>query len=338
MLLGQNEVKQDVASALDLSSSCAHPDAIWLCEVSNGRNVSSWEDARSLFLNCQPDARALCFASLVHSGHCDDVLLRRSADLGFAFAQAWMTWRTKADERFNYAQRSAAAGERDGFYSLAYCFQLGEGCGINLDEAKENLVVAAQFGMVHGMDCYGMCLNVSDAQHWVWLGRAAAHGCSYYFVSNFLSHFEKFYAGSYADVVFAIGYALKGRLEAEKGEVFGRRFYNDRLPDLANKAINFYNAEVVACRRAIDTWTLVGIQFGVVKDIRIMIGKRVWESRVLALYSTRSIAEVPSVQEMQFAVQISEEHDVISRERELIRKSRYCSWFSFCFASKKGAY
>jgi hypothetical protein len=48
--------------------------------------------------------------------------LRRSAELGFAFAQALMAVRTEGDEKFKFAQLAAAQGERDGFIGLVGVF------------------------------------------------------------------------------------------------------------------------------------------------------------------------------------------------------------------------
>jgi hypothetical protein len=48
--------------------------------------------------------------------------LRRSAELGFAFAQAWMAGRTEGEEKFKFAQLAAAQGERDGFSWLGLLF------------------------------------------------------------------------------------------------------------------------------------------------------------------------------------------------------------------------
>jgi hypothetical protein len=53
-----------------------------------GRDVSSCEESRQVFLGCENDPRALCFA-----GFLGDVLeeILRAAELGDAFAQAWVT-------------------------------------------------------------------------------------------------------------------------------------------------------------------------------------------------------------------------------------------------------
>ncbi len=61
-------------------------------------------------------------------------------------------------ERFNFAQKAALQGERDGLYILGFCFGHGDGCVQDMKKAKENYLLAApQLGHVLAMTCYG-CL------------------------------------------------------------------------------------------------------------------------------------------------------------------------------------
>jgi hypothetical protein len=85
---GDNHVSQNIPLALEMASSCHHPDARWLTEACAGKDVITEEDAKRVFSALgQNDARALCFAWL-HGDQEDSAPLRRSAELGFAFAQA----------------------------------------------------------------------------------------------------------------------------------------------------------------------------------------------------------------------------------------------------------
>ncbi len=110
-LLGQNLVKQNIKKALDLVSVCEHPNAVWMTKLFDGRDVASRDDARQVFLGCENDPRALCFAGLLER---DEDEIRRAAELGDSFAQAWMAEETEYEERFCWAEKSAAQGERDG--------------------------------------------------------------------------------------------------------------------------------------------------------------------------------------------------------------------------------
>jgi hypothetical protein len=61
----------------------------------------------------------------------------------------------------------------------------------------------------------------------------------------------------------------------EKRTIFGD---DDDFVGPANSSISFYKSQLSACRRAIDVWSLVGIRCGVVKDIRVLVGKMIWDS------------------------------------------------------------
>jgi TPR repeat protein len=100
-------------------------------------------------------------------------ILKRSADLGDAFAQARMAGSARLAgeaERFRWAEKSAAEGERDGFYELGHCYRHGIGCEKDVERAKENYLVAADFGHVYAMYHMGALLDKDDPQRFVWLG------------------------------------------------------------------------------------------------------------------------------------------------------------------------
>jgi TPR repeat protein len=94
------------------------------------------------------DTNALCFAGVLERS---DIEIRRAADLGDAFAQAKMPGQTRGEERFRWAEKSAAQGERD---ELGHCCRYGQGCEEDLERAKENFLVAAELGRMQ-------CLNTA---------------------------------------------------------------------------------------------------------------------------------------------------------------------------------
>jgi hypothetical protein len=147
-LVGQNYCEQDTKKALGLASSCEHPNAVWLTKLFAGHDVASREEAKQVFLGCENDRRALCFA-----GGLGDLVdeVRRAAYLGDALAQAWMAWQTVGEECFRWAEKSAAQGERGGFYCLGNFYRDGIGCEEDGEKAKENYLVAAELGHVYAM-------------------------------------------------------------------------------------------------------------------------------------------------------------------------------------------
>jgi len=83
-----------------------------------------------------------------------------------------------------------------------------------------------------------------------------------------------------------IGRALKGHINTEKKEIFGRKFSDARIIT-ANRAVAFFTFQCSAARAAVDTCCLIALRIGnyvLNKDIRKKIGMVIWESRELALY------------------------------------------------------
>jgi hypothetical protein len=138
---GENSCEQIIKKALDLASVCEHPNAVWLTELFVGRDIASHEEARQVLLGCENDPRALCFASVLVN---DFAETRRAADFGDASAQAWMAWKTDGEECFRWAEKSAAQGERDGFFYLGRCYQHGKGCEKDAGRANKNCLRAAE--------------------------------------------------------------------------------------------------------------------------------------------------------------------------------------------------
>jgi TPR repeat protein len=282
---GDSDVPQNIPLALQLAASCAHPDARWLIEACAGKDVTTKQDAKRVFSALgQNDACALCFLWC-----CDDdeglSPLRRAAELCFPLAQAWMAGSTEGEEKFKFAQLAAAQEERDGCFWLGLCFRDGEGCEMDLDKAKENFLRASELGDVYAMSYLGELLQESDLQRWRWWGRAAALGLSSSFLPNFAKQVELFNAGGgSAAVIFAIGQALKGHVNEEARTIFSSEYYFDSRFGPAKQAIAFYMAQIKATKDAMRAWTLVGIKLKVVKDVRKLIAKLIWDSREEALF------------------------------------------------------
>jgi TPR repeat protein len=200
----------------------------------------------------------------------------------YPLALARMASRTRGEE-FLFAKFAAAQRERSGFYRLGRCYESGNGCEQDFDKARECHLIAAQLGEVASMRNLGDLSNESDPQRWFWWGRAAVLGRPDWFLSNFSLPVRLFNSGSEnGTIVFQIGKVLNGHVE--RRTIFSSINKFVQLIGPANSAISFYKAQLSACRRAVDTWSHVGIRCNVVKDIRVLIGKLVWEARDLALY------------------------------------------------------
>jgi TPR repeat protein len=201
---------------------------------------------------------------------------------------------------FKFAQLAAAQGERDGYYWLGQCFRYGKGCEKALDKAKENFLRASELGLVLAMSLLGDLLEESDPQRWRWWGRAAALGASLKFLLNFANQVELFNSGSRcAAVMFAIGRALQKLVNEHARTIFNSDYRFDSLIDPAKQAIAFYEAQIKATKEAMHAWTQVGIKLKVVKDVRKLIAKLIWDSREEALYNVSEGGEKEEQEEQK---------------------------------------
>jgi hypothetical protein len=285
---GENFVDQNIPLALEMAADCDHPDAHWVVEVCEGKDVKTFQDAKRAFSAIgQDDARALCFAWLCsEEKEQEDISsLRDSAKLGFAFSHALMADFTGWEETFQFAQLAVAQGERDGYYNLGCCFRDGEGCERDLDKAKEAFLVSSKLGEVASMVQLGRLLDESDPQRWLWWGRAACLENAWDLLDSFAKQVELFNSGSAsAVVVFAIGRSLHGHVNEESRTIFKEQDRFDSRIGPAKQAITFYEMQIKATKDAMHTWSLIGLHFGVVKDIRKLIAKLIWDSREDALF------------------------------------------------------
>lgn len=260
MFFGENMVKQDILGALRLAKDCKHPDALYLTNIFNEKNV---HDPRSVFLE-QPetDARALCFSEMVNNVLYDSKRIEKSAKLGFAYAQAKMLLFEGND---TYFIASAMQDERDGFYALGMYLKT-----TRKKNAKENFLKAAKLGHVYSMIELDTIMDYLDPKRWFWLGEAAKRGMTRFFLVNFQNFVQ------YPDCNFQIGRVLSGQVGGIRKTLFGH-WHSDCSK--AIESVAFYKHQLICYRDAVNTWTLVGLYFKVVKDIRILIGKMIWESR-----------------------------------------------------------
>jgi hypothetical protein len=190
-------------------------------------------------------------------------------------------------------EKAAAQGERDGFHYLGRCYRDGFGCEQDMERAKENYFVAAELGHVLAMGGFGAFLDKDDPERFVWFGRAAANGSSACFMNEMSDQIRNFNRGGHVKVVFVIGRALKGHIDNQRRTIFGNRYKFDARIGPANQALHFYEFQLQSYRKAVDSWTLVGLRNEVVKDIRKMIGKMIWNAREEAAYFEEKHEDVP---------------------------------------------
>lgn len=287
-------MKRDFKRALELASTCQHPEARWLHQVFAGHSVERIEEVRANLLLRKDDARALCFYAMLDEGDGreDEHALKESARLGYAFARACMANIKVGITGFDYALQASVGGDRDGFFTLAYSYEKGDGCTLNLEKAKRLYLAAARGNCVYAMENYALMLSEADLERWYWLGRSVRarqiRNFQGYFPILFPAQVKGFSSDpSLAPIVFSIGRALKGHVDTEEKEIFGRNDDFEARIGPANRALEFFSFQCAAARKAVDMWCLIARRYysaSANKDIRKKIGRLIWEARELANY------------------------------------------------------
>jgi hypothetical protein len=167
------------------------------------------------------------------------------------------------------------------------------------DKAKQNFLLPTKLGHVFAVSCLGHLLEESNPHGWRLWGRAAALGSSGSFLYHFSEQVEVFNSGSgSAAVMFAIGQALQGHMNEQARRICNWEYDFDSLVNPAKQAIAFYEAQIKATKAVMHAWTQVGIKLNVVKDVRKLIAKLIWDSREETLYDV-SEGGAQEVQEEQ---------------------------------------
>jgi hypothetical protein len=89
---------------------------------------------------------------------------------------------------------------------------------------------------------------------------------------------------------------LSGHICLQKRTIFDDDYYFDERIGPANSAVSFYKSQLAACRLGVDVWSLCCLRLNIYKDLRILIGKMVWESRHFALFDVSDeLEDYPTV-------------------------------------------
>lgn len=246
---GDNGEKQDIPLAIELAASCNHPCAEWLRTL---KGVKKREDILEV-LEGKEDMRSLFFR-WVFSREKESSDLIKSSDLGYPIAQAKLSICLKL---IKLAELSIKGGEPFGYVALAKIYSTH---GF-IHDIRDNYLIAANYGIKMAM--YEYALLCDHIEKWEWLIKCLPYREGYICVNHFKGDEPSY-------VVFKIGQVCR----------------NDRTLDLKrSRAVNFYKFQLSKYQEAVHAWSLCAIRLNFYKDLRILIGKMVWESRYDAVYS-----------------------------------------------------
>jgi hypothetical protein len=183
------------------------------------------------------------------------------------------------------AERSMEQGERNGFFMLGLCYLHGYGCEVDRMKAMFNFESAMSAGHRSSVSHLGQLLDKTDGRRYELLARAAAEGSRLLFLIELAEEVRSFNSYSTnASALFWIGRGLNGHVDVAKRELFGDAGKFDLCIEAANQALRFFCAQTNAYRTAVNVWSIVGKRLNVVKDVRVLIGKLIWNSRQEAKY------------------------------------------------------
>ncbi len=273
LLLGLGGHKRNFAQGLELARLCADEEARWICDLFSHQYLATVGDTfSSVVLQSRinataKDGRGLCYRGLLA---CEDRdLLLQSANLGCALAQARMAHlETDPVAKLEWARKSAALNEREGFYELGICLSAaGE-----RSESNEAFRQAAEMGSASAQFMYGMCaFPLRDVRLWKWVGRAARGGMRSGLSLGLLQRIvQEYEAGNmqFGAVLYEIG----GLLQRCR-QVFGLSFTSEQ-EICVEKAVQFHTLATNRLMRLnVQSWLIAGTRMGVPRDVRCLIGK-----------------------------------------------------------------
>ena len=266
---------------LQMARKCTHPDALWLVSLfPDGRELTE-ESVKEAFAREGEDPRALFFLSGLDY---DTGKLKWAAEMGYAPAQAVMQHFTyDLEGKFAWATKAARQGHRSGLYYLGGLLHAGFGC--EKDEARglEYIREAAQLGHVEAQYDYAIrSFSADDWQRYALMGRAADRGydvATKALTDAAVAQLRAFESGQGAGrVVFEIGRRCKVHQHATHAQLFDWPALRKICPAM-RRCVQLYDEWCEAAKRAVNCWSVIGQRLGVVKDIRLMIARMVWEGR-----------------------------------------------------------
>ncbi len=236
--------------------------------ITRMQNGSLGDDRRALYL------AGICDGFEVH-------LVRESADLGYAPAQAYLAQeycRGDLAQMLRWSQLSASQGYREGCFFLAICYHEGCHCEEDFGKAAAQYKEAAELGSVQGQFAYGVfAFGEHDIERFRWLRRSMQGGHGHArraFLEGLQSHVTEYQ--EHARLVFEMGELF----EIEKGNMIDGVMYNSDSALLvgARRCVELHLFWTNAAREALVTWTCCAKKV-IGKDVRGMISRMLWEER-----------------------------------------------------------
>jgi hypothetical protein len=229
------------------------------------------EDPRALFL----------VWGLDHGSWSSFDLLHRAAEMGYAPAQAYLSMKASLppEEIFCFASSASSQGDRDGLFQLAQCYLDGVGCAMDRGKAKQLLQEA--IALKHRGACFLFgreAFGEFDWERYHWWAVALSRGfCCPIMAYGILGCLPSFERGENGRILHVLAPVLaKYMLVVASPGLFDTGRHLDNVRSF-QRMIALHEAMLRRARPAIHCWSGVGMRCGLVKDVRVMIAKMLWE-------------------------------------------------------------
>lgn len=306
ILTGCNPKRKDHNEAIQMARKCTWHEAIWFLNVIsfvNNDTEYTKDNIRYIFQNEALKSKNGIALMIVggrpvdHTIHYTDYdnLIAKVAEAGDQYAQCMMSDKCSAREmKFYWAMLSAKEDNPWGLHRVGHCYYYGVGVEVNRDLAAKCWKRSAELGYRESMRSYGFNTFLNDhPSFYFWLGKYARNTCfDDFHKKNILMIIEGYKRSirnnndlgvKYGPLMYEIGKSLIGQIDCEAHTVFGEMLSFNNYCDLA-LALHLYEKMNRLTRESVDLWSLIGLRYNVVKDIRKVISNFIWESRSEGLY------------------------------------------------------
>jgi TPR repeat protein len=275
--LTRSQGMRGFAGGVQMARECQHPDAQWLAALFPVGALVTWGHIRAVMLEQGDDPRAMWLASQLGAPQ-ERVLLRRAADSGYAPAQVSLAKLTDGDNESLLLELSSAQNDRNALFELGHLLQLQANDG---KKAIELYRKAAELNHRAAQMQYGrVAFAPGDWERFHWWSQAAERGhresalCTE--IVRLLPSFERGDCGRILSIAAPV---IRNNLEVWKQDRWLMRELGRVSVTLEQlkRVIDLHNAMLLRARRAIDCWSMAGRRCKVVKDMRVVIAKLLWE-------------------------------------------------------------
>jgi hypothetical protein len=272
-------VPRHIVTGLQMARECQHPDAMWLASLFPPGVEATQQRMREVMLQQGSDPRASYFVWTF--GERDEgVLLSRAAQRGYAPAQVALAAVTKVEaERLPLHKKAAGQNDRNALFHLGRLSQRQEDCG---EKVIELIRRAAELNHQRAQVDYGhAAFGAAAWERYFWWSQAAEDGYGSYDLcvgaAQLLPSFE---CGECGRILSTAAPVMRNNREKWRTgqETFREAINRDHYTvSQLERVFELHAAMLGRTRSAIDCWSMAGWRCGVMKDMRVMIAKMLWE-------------------------------------------------------------